>query len=244
MEVKVAVPRRQKPLLVVLVIAGLLLAACGPQGKPTQVMPTARPTRTAGASPSKTPGPTATKAAVKVSTALEWYPIAERAALAWQADAVLQEADGNNIAGDGGSLPCDGRAEQWSYGFVSVAAQKTLSVYVRAGAVSSQADSALTWMGSPPPLSPEALEFYSQLYAARDWKVDSTQVAQTANELFKAKYNVEPGQIAYVMFNTQFLDVLANKTTKWMYWVISYDPEKYPFQVKVDARTGEVKNRP
>jgi hypothetical protein len=242
--IKAAVPRRQKALLGVLIMAGLLLAACGPKGAPTQAVPTARPTRTPGASPSSTPRPTLTKQAVKLGTALEWYPVAEQAALAWQADAILHEADGNNIAGDGGSLPCDGKAEQWSYAFVSVAAQKTLSVYVRAGKVSSQGDTALTWMGSPPPLSAEALEFYSQLYPASDWKVDSTQVAQTANGLFKAKYNVEPGNIAYVMFNTKYLDVLANKATNWMYWVISYDPEKYPFQVKVDARTGEVKNRP
>lgn len=97
---------------------------------------------------------------------------------------------------------------------------------------------------STPPLTAQALEFYSKPYPARDWKVDSTQVAQTANALFKAKYDVEPGQIAYVMFNTKYLDVLNNKATNWMYWVISYDPEKYPFQVTADARTGEVKDRP
>jgi hypothetical protein len=238
------VPRRQKALLVVLIIAGFLLAACGSQATPTQAPPAARPTRTPGASPSKTPYPTPTKAVVTLGTALEWYPVAEQAALAWQADAVLTAADGNNISRDGGSLPCNGQAEQWSYSFASVAAQKTLSVYVRAGTVSSQMDSALTYMGSTPPLSAEVLALYSELYPASDWKVDSTQVAQTTNALFKAKYNVEPEQIVYVLFNTKYLDVLNNKATNWMYWVISYDPEKYPFQVKVDAQTGAVKNKP
>jgi hypothetical protein len=240
---RAAVPRRQKPLLAVLMIAGLLLGACGPRGTPTQAVPTARQMPTVGARPSSTPRPAPTKPAVKQGTALEWYPIAEQVALGWQADAALRSATGNNIAGDGSSLPCDGKAELWTYTFVSVAAQKTLTVGVRAGAVSSKADSVLTRLDGAP-LTQQDLEFYSQLYRASAWKVDSTQLAQTANELFKAKYNVEPGQIAYVMFNTKYLDVLNNKATNWMYWVISYDPEKYPFQVTVDARTGEVKDRP
>lgn len=239
-----AVPRRQNPLWVVLVIAGFLLTACGPQGTPTQAVPTARPTATVGVRPSSTARATLTKAAVKLGTALEWYSIAEPVALGWQADAVVHSAVGGNIAGDGGSLPCDGKAELWTYTFVSVAAQKTLTVGVKAGAVSSQADSDLTIMGNKPPFPPEALESYSQLYPAADWKVDSTQAAQTANALFKEKYSVEPSSISYVMFNSKYLDVLNNKARNWMRWVISYDPEKYPFQVTLDARTGEVKSRP
>ncbi len=241
--IAVAVLRRQKPLLLVLIIAALMLAACGQQATPTQTPPTTRPTATAGARPSRTPQPTPTKLALKVGTALEWYSIAEQAAREWQADAVLHSAVGGNIAGDGGSLPCDGRAELWTYDFVSVVAQKTLTVGVRAGTVSSKGDSAITRPDGSPP-TPQDLEFYSQLYAAGDWKVDSTQAAQTTNVLFKAKYNVEPGHISYVMFNTKYLDVLNNKATNWMLWVISYDPEKYPFQVTLDARTGEVKDRP
>lgn len=241
--VATAVPGKPKPLLVALIIGGLLLTACGPQGAPTQAVPTAKPAATVAARPSSTPRPAPTKAATKVGTALEWYAIAEQAAVAWQADAVLHSAVGGNIAGDGSSLPCDGKAELWTYDFVSVVAQKTLTVGVRAGAVSSKGDSALTRPDGSP-LTAQDLEFYSQLYAAGDWKVDSTQAAQTTNVLFKAKYNVEPGHIAYVMFNAKYLDVLNNKATNWMRWVISYDPEKYPFQVKVDARTGEVKDRP
>ena len=241
--ISTAVSRRAKLLLVALIIAGLLLTACGRQGTSTQAAPTAKPAATVAARPSSTPRPTLTKPAVKLGTELEWYAIAEQAAAGWQADAVLHSVIGGNIAGDGSSLPCDGKAELWTYDFVSVAAQKTLMVGVRAGAVSSKGDSALTRPDGAP-LTPQDLEFYIQLYAAGDWQVDSTQAAQTTNMLFKAKYNVEPEDISYVMFNTKYLDVLNNKATNWMRWVISYDPEKYPFQVKVDARTGEVKDRP
>lgn len=238
------VPRKLNLLWVPLVLAGLLLMACSPQAKPVEVAPTARPAATVGAKPTSTRRPTETKAAAAVGTALEWYPLAEAVALGWQADSVLVSAVGGNIAGDGGSLPCDGRAELWSYSFVSVVVQQTLAVYVKAGAVSSKEDSPLTYMGSKPPLPPAALEAYAQLYPAVEWKVDSTQAAQTTNALFKEKYGVEPGHISYVMFNSKYLDVLKNQATNWMRWVISYDPEKYPFQVVVDARTGEVKSRP
>jgi hypothetical protein len=47
-----------------------------------------------------------------------------------------------------------------------------------------------------------------------------------------------------MMFNTKYLDILNNKTPNWMYWALSYDPEKYPSQVTMDACTGEVKQRP
>jgi len=238
------VPSKRDTLLAMLVLASILLAACGPQGTPGQVLPTAAPTSTTGSRPSSTPRRTPTAVAGKPGTALEWYPVAAQAAQGWQADAVVSSAVGGNTASDGGTLPCDGKAELWSYSFLSVATQKTLTVYVRGGAVASQKESDLTYMGSTPPLPAPVLEYYSGLYAASDWKVDSTDAAQATNALFKGKYNVEPGTISYVMFNSKYQDAVRNTTTNWMRWVISYDPEKHPFQVTLDARSGEVKSRP
>lgn len=225
-------------LWAVLVVGVVAMGSCGPGTTPAE-KPTASPTPW----PSQTPQPTAVKPIAKVGSALEWYPIAEKEAIAWQSDAVLHSVVGGNIAMDGSSLPCDGRAELWTYSFVSVATQKKLTVSVQAGALSSEAESALTRLDGQP-LTQEDLELYSHLCLSSDWKVDSTQAAQISNPLFKAKYNVEPRLISYVMFNTKYLDFLNNKTINWMYWVISYDPEKYPFQVTMDARTGEVKERP
>jgi len=222
----------------VLVVGVTVLSGCGPG-----ITPTKKPIATLMARPSQIPQPTAVKPIAKVGSALEWYPIAEKEAIAWQNDAVLHSVVGGNIAMDGSSLPCDGRAELWTYSFVSVATQKKLTVSVQAGALSSKGERALTRVDGQP-LTQEDLEFYSHLYLSSDWKVDSTQAAQVSNPLFKAKYNVEPRLISYVMFNTKYLDFVNNKATNWMYWVISYDPDKYPFQVTMDARTGEVKERP
>lgn len=230
---------KSRALLLWAVLVGVtVLSSCGPGATPAE-KPAASPT----ARPSQIPQPTMVKPTAKVGSALEWYPIAEKEAIAWQSDAVLHSAVGGNIAMDGSSLPCDGRAELWTYSFVSTATQKKLTVSVQAGALSSKSESALTRLDGQP-LTQEDLEFYSHLYSSSDWKVDSTQAAQVSNPLFKAQYNVEPRLISYVMFNTKYLDVLNNKAINWMYWVISYDPEKYPFQVTMDARTGEVKERP
>ena len=62
------------------------------------------------------------------------------------------------------------------------------------------------------------LALYTQLYPASDWKVDSTQAAQTTHALFKDKYGVEPGTVSYVMFNSQYQDAVKNTFTNWMRW--------------------------
>jgi hypothetical protein len=245
--------------LLLLAMIGLLLSGCAPKAVPTErpppvtrptntSQPTARAT-TAPPTPAKpatrpaTAVPTFGKPSTQVGTALAWYPTAERVALARQGDAVLYSVVGGNIASDGSSLPCDGKAELWTYSFVSVAAQQTLVVALRGGAVASQGSSPLTRLDGQP-LTTQDLEMYSGLYPTADWKVGSPQATQTANVLFQARYNVEPRHISYVWFNTKYLDFINNTKTNWMYWVLSYDPEKYPFQVTLDARTGEVKERP
>jgi len=100
----------------------------------------------------------------------------------------------------------------------------------------------LKFMGQP--VNEEGLAYYSDLYPSSDWKVDSTQVTEVANEQFRAEYDQEPAHVAYLMFNTKYLDVINNKTIPWMAWAISYDPERTPFGLTMDARTGEVKYRP
>lgn len=248
-----------KQILFLAVAALAVLGACAPSPAPgsggTAAKPTAAPkgaltgapaptpTAAVQAALTNTPKPTLAEPQVKRGTALEWYPLAEQVASKWQADAVLHSVVGGNIASDGSSLPCDGKAELWAYSFTSLSAEKKLTVHIQGGTVSLQQEEALKHLGVSP-LPPEAKALYSNLYPSSDWKVDSTQAAQAANALFKEKYRVEPNIISYVMFNTKYLDVLKNETPNWMYWVISYDPEKYPFQVTLDARSGEVKERP
>jgi hypothetical protein len=239
-----------RTLSILLLAAALLLSACAPKAASTQTpQQAARPTSTsrpATAQPAARPAtavPTFGKPTTSAGTALGWYPVAEKAALAWKADAVVYSVVGGNTSRDGSSLPCDGKAEQWTYSFVSVSAKESLTVYVVGGAVSSQGGSALTRPDGSPYTQGD-LEQYIGLYPTADWKVDSAAAIQTANVPFQAKYNVEPRNVAYVWFNGKYLDIINDKATNWMRWVLSYDPEKYPFQVTLDALTGEVKARP
>jgi hypothetical protein len=227
-----------------------LLTACSPKAAPTP-SPAAAPRAQATVVPSpgqanKTPQglpqPTSSAPSGSVGSALEWYPLVDKAAKEWQSDAVVNAVIGGNIAAGGGSLPCDGKAERWNHTFVSVAAQKKLQIAVQGGVLGPQTESALTTPDGKA-LSEKDLEPYKDTYTASDWKVDSTQAATAANALFTAKYTVEPKTISYVLFNNKTVD-MTGKTVNWMRWIVSYDPEKYPFQVTLDARTGEVKAQP
>lgn len=254
-----ALLRKRVLFFITLSLVVFFVGGCAPPARPasgdTVAKPTAMPKDTLTGTPkptptaapkvaaTNTPEPTLAKAEAKVGTALEWYPIAEQVASEWQSDAVLDSVVGGNIAGDGSTLPCDGKAESWAYSFLSISAQKRLAVRVTHGAMNLKQEAELTFLGKP--LTSEAIAFFSGLYPASDWKIDSTQAVQVANELFDKKYSIEPqGIVSYAMFNTKYLDILTQKTPNWMYWVISYDPERYPFQVTMDARTGEVKDRP
>lgn len=208
-----------------------------------QTAGTAKPAATlAGPRPSATPRPL--QPTTKACSALQCLPIAQKRAQAWQADAVLTTVIGGNIAVDGSSLVCDGKAETWSYEFVSISAGKKLRVSVEQGAFKSQMESEIKdYAGKPIPKA-DLEKMYAGLLPLSAWKVDSTQAVETTNELFRAKYNVEPRLISMILWNTQWADLLSGKVTPWVRWVISYGPEQYPFQATVDAGSGEVKERP
>ncbi|MDI7275324.1 MAG: hypothetical protein QME94_05050 [Anaerolineae bacterium] len=237
---------RTASLIAVLVAAAAvaLMAGCSPQSGPqagpaaTVAVPAAAGTQAPG--PSATPEPA--RPSAQVGSALEWYPMAAEIAQGWQPDAVLHSVVGGNVASDGSSLPCDGRAELWNYTFVSVGARKNLQVFVRGGKVDSQLEDDLKAMGQP--VDDESIQYYTDLCPSGDWKVDSTQATEVANREFRARYNQEPGIVSYVMFNAKYMDLINNKTIPWMYWNIAYDPERTPFSLTLDARTGEVKERP
>nr|MBC7244674.1 hypothetical protein [Chloroflexota bacterium] len=99
------ITRMRKPetllLWAVVVIGIVFTSSCGPSTTPTE-----KPAATPTARPSPTPQPTVLKPLAKVGSALEWYPIAEKEAMAWQGDAVLHSVVSGNIASDGSSLPC------------------------------------------------------------------------------------------------------------------------------------------
>jgi len=221
-----------------------LLCACGPKATPapTATPPAAVPPTQRATTPATGVQPTGPAPSGSVGSALEWYPLVDKAAKEWQPDAVVNVVIGGNIAAGGGSLPCDGKAERWNYTFVSAAAQKKLQIAAQGGVLDPQTESALTTPDGKT-LSEKDLELYKDTCTASDWKVDSTQAATAANALFTAKYTVKPKTISYVLFNNKTVD-MSGKTVNWMRWIISYDPEKYPFQVTLDARTGEVKAQP
>ncbi|MCL6430336.1 MAG: hypothetical protein K6V36_05675 [Anaerolineae bacterium] len=208
-----------------------------------QTAGTAKPTATlVGPRPSATLRPL--QPTTKACSALQCLPIALKQAQAWQADAVLTTVIGGNTAVDGSRLVCDGKAETWSYKFVSISAGKDLTVFIEQGAFKTQMESEITdYAGKPFPKA-DLEKMYAGLLPLSAWKVDSTQAVETTNELFRAKYNVEPRMIGMILWNTKWADLLSGNVTPWVRWVISYDPERYPFQATVDAGSGEVKERP
>ena len=236
---------RAKILVSALSLIVLATVGCKPETTPSAAE---KPTGTPHAGPvvastdakSETQEPTSAGPAAsggQVASAMEWYAMAEDAALAWQADAVLISAVGGNRAADLSPLPCDGNAGLWTYSFVSVAARKKLQVAVRGGTVSILGDSDLQRGGKP--YTDEEMLWVKDLYPAGDWQVDSTQAAETANARCEEEYSTTPDHIAYTMFNSKRMNMSNMTLTNDMYWVISYDPEKYRFQVNIDARTGE-----
>ena len=236
---------RVRILVSVLSIVILATVGCKPETTPSAAekptgTPHAGPVAASTGSQSATQESTAADSAAsggQVASAMEWYAMAEDAALAWQADAVLISAVGGNRAADLSPLPCDGNAGLWTYSFVSVAARKRLQVAVRGGTVSILGDNDLKHGGKP--YTDEEMLWVKDLYPAGDWKVDSTQAAETANARFKEKYSTTPDHIAYTMFNSKRANMSNMTLTNDMYWVISYDPERYRFQVNIGARTGE-----
>lgn len=150
---------------------------------------------------------------------------------------MLTKAIGGNIARDGSTLPCDGKAQQWDYEFFSLAAKKMYQVFVVDGAVTLKKEYGIK--SSDPNWVPdqETLELYTGLYPVSDWKIDSTAAAEKANAIFKDKYGIEPRHISYVLFNGKNI---FTKKKQEMEWSIAYDPEHYPCKVTIDARTGEV----